>query len=144
MVSEHAAENGVGVYLLGFRGPMAGAVPPPGFYFQNDVYYYNGLAGGSRELPFNGLLLADIKVKMVVDVAIMLWSMPIQIAGGNLAFSATLPFGGPSVDAGAVLSVGNQVISKNLHSSITTFGDPFVSGFVAWHASNFHWNAESQ
>ena len=31
-----AAENGVGFYLLGLRGPLAGITPPPGVYFQND------------------------------------------------------------------------------------------------------------
>jgi hypothetical protein len=32
-----AAENGVGVYPLGLRGPLAGIVPAPGVYFQNDL-----------------------------------------------------------------------------------------------------------
>lgn len=32
-----AAENGVGFYLLGGRGPMAGYIPPPGVYIQNDI-----------------------------------------------------------------------------------------------------------
>jgi hypothetical protein len=34
-----AAEGGVGVYLLGARGPMAGFTPPPGVYFQDDTYF---------------------------------------------------------------------------------------------------------
>ena len=31
-----AAENAAGIYLLGFRGPLAGVTPPPGIYVEND------------------------------------------------------------------------------------------------------------
>lgn len=31
------AENGVGFYMLGGRGPLAGYVPPAGFYLQSDT-----------------------------------------------------------------------------------------------------------
>lgn len=33
-----ATEGGVGLYIPGLRGPMAGFVPPPGFYLNNDAY----------------------------------------------------------------------------------------------------------
>lgn len=136
-----AAEKGVGVYLLGFRGPMAGFVPPPGVYFQNDVYHYSGSASASREFPFGGQILAGVDAKMWVDVPTLLWSTPVQILGGNLGFSASLPIGGPKIDAAVALSSpGGGAIGQNLRDSITTIGDPLVSTFVAWHAGNFHWN----
>lgn len=31
-----ATEGGASLYVPGLRGPMAGIVPPPGFYFEND------------------------------------------------------------------------------------------------------------
>ena len=138
-----AAENAAGIYLLGVRGPMAGYVPPPGLYFQNDVYLYSGSANASRELPFNGQLIAEVKGKMAAEIPTLLWSTPLQFAGGNLAFSATLPIGGPRIDAGATLSAPplNAVLAHNVHDSVATIGDPLLSGLVAWHSGNFHWNA---
>jgi hypothetical protein len=31
-----ATEGGASLYLPGLRGPLAGVVPPPGFYCSND------------------------------------------------------------------------------------------------------------
>ena len=55
----------------------------------------------------------------------------VQIAGGNLGFSATVPFGSLEVDA----SLGPLSVTDD----IFTVGDPALSGFVGWHAGNFHW-----
>lgn len=141
--TSQAAENGVGIYLLGFRGPQAGIVPPPGLYFQNDTYFYKGSANPSREIPYNGQLVADVRATMWANVPTLLWSTPIQIAGGNLAFTASLPIGGPTIDAGVALSAPpiNAVIARNLHDRVATIGDPLLTSLVAWHAGNFHWNA---
>lgn len=136
-----AAEKGVGIYLLGFRGPMAGFVPPPGVYFQNDVYHYSGSAAGSREFPFGGQFVAGVDAKMWVDAPTLLWSTPIQLLGGNLGVSVTVPIGGPKIDAALALSgPSGGVIGQNLRDSIATIGDPMISTFVAWHSGNFHWN----
>src|SRR6266540_3513335 len=137
-----AAEDGVGVYLLGIRGPFAGIVPAPGLYLQNDVYLYSGSASASKDLPFNGNLVAGVSAKMFVDAPTLLLSTPVQIAGGNLAFSATLPIGGPDISAALALAGPlGRVISRNLHDSIATVGDPYVSSLIAWHAGTLHWNA---
>lgn len=136
-----AAENAVGVYILGSRGPMAGFTPPPGVYFQNDFYFYRGSANPSKELVFNAKLIAGVSASMPVDAPSLLWSTPWQIAGGNLAFSATLPIGGPRISADTQLSAPplNAVIGRNLSDSVTTIGDPYLQSMIAWHAGNFHW-----
>ncbi|MEH2528441.1 MULTISPECIES: SphA family protein [unclassified Bradyrhizobium] len=135
-----AAENGVGFYLLGSRGPMAGFIPPPGVYFQNDAYYYNGNASASRSLPFNGQIVAGVDARIWVEMPTLLWSTPVQILGGNLAFSVTQPIGGPSIDVGARLTgpLGNT-IATGLHDSVFTIGDPVLAAMVGWHHGNFHW-----
>jgi len=131
-----AAENGSGVYLLGSRIPFAGLIPPPGVYFQNDVYYYRGDAGTSIPLPFGTQLVAGIKATTWLDLPTVLWSTPFQILGGNLAFAATFPIGGPSVDASlSILPIAT--ISR--HDSTSTIGDPFLTTQIGWHAGNFHW-----
>lgn len=40
---------------------MAGFVPPPGFYVQNDLYFYNGSVGGERIFATGRRLLVDVE-----------------------------------------------------------------------------------
>src|SRR5690625_6831551 len=47
------AEHGTGVYLMGSKGPMAGIVPEPGLYFQNDLFYYRAKAGDRKSTRLN-------------------------------------------------------------------------------------------
>lgn len=137
-----AAEGGVGVYVLGSRGPLAGALPPPGLYFQNDLYYYKGSASPTKTLPFHSQVIGDVRAEMVVNAPSLLWSTPLGIAGGNVAFGFTLPIGGPTIDAG--FSVTNPALgtigARNLQDSVTTVGDPLLSALIGWHSGNFHWN----
>ena len=133
-----AAENGVGVYLLGFRGPLAGISPPPGVFFQNDVYVYSGEAGGNLQIPRGGQIIANVEATGVYELPTGLWVTPWELAGGNLAFSVTVPLPG-SLDIDASASLGP--FSAQIHDDVLTVGDPFVSGFLGWHAGNFHWQA---
>jgi hypothetical protein len=129
--SAEAAENGRGVYLLGFRGPLAGITPPPGFYFQNDLYLYSASVGKSFKLPDAGDVIAGIDAHAVLNLATTVWVTPAEIFGGNLGFTATVPIGGSDVSA----FLGRFGVDD----SLTTIGDPFVSTFIGWNAGNFHW-----
>lgn len=55
-----AAEADTGVYLLGSRAVGAGIIPPPGIYFQDDIYFYSGKIGGGQTLVTGGLLVANV------------------------------------------------------------------------------------
>ena len=129
--SLHAAEGGASFYLLGSRGPMAGFTPPPGVFFQNDFYIYSGNA--KVNLDLGGKLVADVHAKILVDLSTALWVTPWQVMGGNLAFTATVPIGGPDIEGKIVPS------PFSTSDSITTFGDPVLGSFVGWHSGNFHW-----
>lgn len=132
-----AAENGIGFYLLGSKGPMAAILPPEGVYFQNDVYVYSGDISASRNLPLGGNIAVGVKVQTIADFPTIIWSTPWEILGGKLALTATAPFGGPKVDASVVagpFSVGQS-------DRIATFGDPVVSAILGWSAGNFHWSS---
>jgi hypothetical protein len=94
-----AAEGGVGAYLLGSRGPMAGITPPPGVYFQDDTYFYDGKLGGGRTLPTGGLLVANVSVQTWLNLPTTIWVTPAKILGGDLAFSVTSSVGEPRVNA---------------------------------------------
>jgi hypothetical protein len=136
-----AAENGTGVYPLGLRSSMSGMVAPPGLYFQNDLYFYKGSA--SVALPFHGDLVADIRATSWISLPTLLWSTPAAILGGNLALSMTLPVGGPSIDSGLALSspLLSSAVTRHVHDSTATVGDPFVAAAIGWHAGKLHWTA---
>lgn len=138
--SAFAAEGGAGFYLLGSRGPMAGFVPPPGIYLQNDVYFYSAKADVSRTFPFNGQIVAGIDADVWIEMPTVVWSTPLSVLNGNLALSVTPVIGGPSLDFDARLTgpLGNTT-AVNLNDSTFTYGDPVLSAMIGWHHGNFHW-----
>jgi len=138
-----ATEGGVSLYVPGVRGPLAGVTPPPGFYFNNDAYYYYGELGGARRTQIGGAVIANVKQRAYVDFVTPVWVTPLQLLGGNLAFSVTLPFGAPYVSAGALIEaprLGRSFVFKQRDQDFN-FGDPVVASFIGWHSGNFHWQA---
>ena len=137
-----AAENAAGVYPLGSHTPLSGALPPPGVYFANDLYYYSGDADPSHTLPFNAKLIANVHADVWIEVPTILWSTTSLLAGGNLVFSASLPIGGPSIDAGVgVTPPVPPIVFINAHDSVSTFGDPYLTASIGWHSETWHWTA---
>lgn len=135
-----AAEGGVSDYILGSRGPGAGITPPPGVYFDNTTWYYDGKIGGNRTLPLGGLLVANVSAQTWLNISTPLWVTPVNLLGGNLAFSASIPVGEPRIGAGLLVDsprfgpIGRQVTDAN-----TNLSDIFVQSFVGWNAGNLHW-----
>jgi hypothetical protein len=135
-----AAEGGASVYLLGLRGPGAGITPPAGVYFQNDTYFYDGKFGGNRSLPLGGLLVASVNERIWLNASTALWVTPAKILGGDLALSATIPFGSPRI--GASLLVNSPVlgpIGRSVTQEEVNLSDFYVQSFLGWHSGNFHW-----
>lgn len=136
-----ATESGASLYVPGLRGPGAGIVPPPGFYFETDAYSYSGRLSASRQTQIGGAVLANVKVEARVAFVTPTWVTPIEILGGNLGFALTLPFGEPRVSAGALIAAPRlgRVVGGKLRDADFLFGDPILTSFVGWHAGNFHW-----
>lgn len=136
-----ATEGGTSLYVPGIRGPGAGIVPPPGFYFENDIYSYSGRLSAARQTQIGGAVVANVKVEARVDFATPTWVTPVEIFGGNLGFALTLPFGVPRVSAGALIAAPRlgRAFGFKQRDSAFLFGDPIVTSFVGWHAGNFHW-----
>jgi hypothetical protein len=130
--SAHAAESGFGVYLLGSRGLGAGIVPPPGFYFASESFFYTGtyrgLIGGSD----GGTVEGTIEVDLAFDLLTPVWVTPHKIAGGQFGVSATLPVG--------YVGVGIDTADASTWDSRVAIGDPLVSAFLGWHRGELHWN----
>ncbi len=133
----NAAESGTGFYLLGSKGPLAGIVAPPGLYLANDTYIYAGSVGAGRNLPIGGRVEAGIDATAYIDLTTGLWVLPQSIMGGNLALSATIPWGGQDIDASA--SVVGAGVGASAHDNVFTVGDPVLGAALGWHAGNWHW-----
>lgn len=131
-----ASENGNSFYLLGLKGPMAGVVPAPGLYLQNDVYYYTARADSSQALPSGGQVIVGIKAKALVDLPTLIWSTPYKLLNGRLALGLTLPYGHQYIDANLVVGPYGGGTS----SRITTMGDPVLTGILGWQNGAYHWN----
>jgi hypothetical protein len=138
-----ATEGGVGLYVPGLRGPLAGVVPPPGFYFNNDAYYYYGELPGARRLQIGGAVVSNVKQRSYVDFVTPIWVTPLEVLGGHLAFSVSLPFGAPYVSAGALIVAPrfDRAFRFKQRDQDFNFGDPVVGSFIGWHSGNFHWQA---
>lgn len=136
-----AAEGGHGVYMLGFGGPGAGMLPPPGVFFSTAAYYYEGANQANRPFPLQGRTVAGVDAKAQVLLPSLSWVTPWEFFGGRLAFGALLPIGGPKVDAGATLTapfLANPT-SAERRGSIFTVGDPSAGASLGWKSGNFHW-----
>lgn len=132
----NSAESGVGFYLLGSKGPFAAVLPGPGVYFQNDVYFYSGSAGASRDLPVGGRIIGNVDATAYIDLATGLWVVPTSVLGGSLALQATVPWGGQSVDAS--LDAGG-ILGASVSDTVFMIGDPVVGASLGWHNGNWHW-----
>jgi len=132
-----SAEAGATIYMLGSRGPMAGFIPPPGVFVQNDTYFYSGSFSGTRDTEIGGLLVANVKAEVWFDFITPTWVTPATILGGNLGFALTLPFGTPKISADAEI-IGTP-LSRARSDARFSFGDFLPQAFIGWHAGNFHW-----
>jgi hypothetical protein len=136
-----AAENGVGFYLLGGRGPMAGYIPPPGVYIQNDVFFYSGSGGGGKSFPTGGEIAANLDATIWADFLTVNWVLPQEIFGGNLAIGVIVPAGRPDVTADILVSpAAFSPIERQVTDSAFIFGDPVATMSLGWHSGNWHWN----
>ncbi|GGC79311.1 hypothetical protein GCM10010994_41740 [Chelatococcus reniformis] len=137
-----ATESGASLYVPGLRGPLSGIVPPPGFYFNNDFYFYSGELSGGRRIQIGGAVLAGVDIEARVDFLTASWVTPVEIFGGRLGFGVTLPFGVPRVSASALIAAPRFGQSFAFSNRDATFvaGDPVVTTMIGWDAGKFHWS----
>lgn len=138
----HASEGGASLFVPGLNVPAGGIVPPPGFYFDNTLLFYRGSLTGQRSTSLGGNVVAGVRASIWGDFATGLWVTPAEIFGGRLAFGLSVPFGEPSVRAGALLSgprTNNQPIGLSVRDATVNFGDPVATATLGWNAGNWHW-----
>ena len=57
---------------------MAGFLPPPGVFFENDVWLYGARIGGGVNAPIGGNVAAGVKANIKADLATALWVTPLR------------------------------------------------------------------
>ncbi|MFZ2089259.1 MAG: transporter [Desulfobaccales bacterium] len=132
--SAQAAENGLGVYPLGYNSSMAGFMPPPGFYLRNDFYAYQGT---SPQIPLAKRIEADIRGRYLIDLINFTYVSPNKIFGANY---------GLAVIWGAVANTFIKgkaefanIISKSREGDRTSVSDLTVTPIIlGWHKNNLH------
>lgn len=136
-----ATEGGASLYVPGIHGPLAGVLPPPGFYFETDFYSYSGRLSAATQTQIGGAVLANVKVEARAAFLTPTWVTPLQILGGNLAFAVAVPVGVPRISAGALITAPRLGRSFAFSQRDATFnlGDPIASALIGWHAEKFHW-----
>ncbi len=129
--SAHAAEGGKSLYLLGKRGPLAGLIPKPGWYYTNDVYVYSG--DTDQEIPIAGLLNQGVSADAVVNIAQMTWITDTKLGNSRLALGMVLPYGNVEVSADATATTpGGTTLGAGISDELTAFGDPAVAASLGW------------
>jgi len=136
-----ASEGGSSFYLLGQRGQGAGMSPPvEGVFFALPTYYYSGDASGSASLPIGGTVSLGLDADILLLLPTAIWVTPVDVFGGDLAFSATFILGNADVSANAAIAIPGIVSgSVSLSDDRWTTGNPAFGALVGWHAGNLHY-----
>ncbi len=98
-----AEEGGSAHYLPGSVASFADAFPaqPGGLAVLNYFTYYDGSAGGNRQLPANGLLTAGMDVTVYADSLTAIYQAPWEVLKGGIAFGVSVPYVWLEVEASA-------------------------------------------
>ncbi|MGH6835925.1 MAG: SphA family protein [Methylocella sp.] len=137
-----AAEYGLGDYLLGYSLPMVGYTPPPGVYFSDTFYLYQGSASANVKFPVGRNTVAGVSYNFLFDIAQVAWVTDVKILGGSLGFAALLPFGGERTSV-SLSFTGPFGVDRQLGrtASVDALGDSAFAAFLGWDAGEHHWNA---
>jgi len=138
-----AAEGGTGFYLLGSKSTMAGYLPGPGFYGSVSNYFYSG--SGNIDYQAGGVTVSgNVNADAYVGLPTVLWILDQDVLGGNLGFSMTMPMGGKSLSADALLTgPKGGVLGTNYDNDHWDFGDPVLGAIWGGHSGNLHYTFNS-
>ncbi len=137
-----ATEYGLGNYLLGYALPMAGYTPPPGVYFSDTFYLYEGSANPTIKFPFGRNAEAGVSYSILFDISQVAWVTDVKLLGGSLGFAAVVPFGGERTSA-SLSFTGPFDATRQLGraASVDAMGESAFAAFLGWDSGEHHWNA---
>ncbi len=134
-----ATEYGLGNYQLGLVLPLAGCVPPPGVYFWDTYYLYQGNSNLYQNSATRNP--SNVTYNLAANIGILAWFTDATLFGGELGFANTSAYGSetttvatPYVDAlGAERHVTTQ-------QTAAAFADTEFSAILGWQAGDRHWS----
>jgi hypothetical protein len=130
-----AVESGLGAWLKGYGGFMAGIVPPePGFYGSDVYYYYHGSAGTEVR---NGNIELGVDVTLNADLLAGLYVTDWHFLGATLAAGGAVDYIWANLDASLQTPLGNREISLGNAAIGDSLLIPFLLG---WNDGNLHWS----
>ena len=119
---------------------MSGYTPPPGVYFSDTVWFYEGSAGADRRFPSGRTIEAGVNERFAIDAATLSWFTDAKFLGGTLGFAATLPFGWEKTSTSAEFTGPLLTLAHGRSESATGIGDGAISGILGWQEGDHHWN----
>jgi hypothetical protein len=127
-----AGEGGAGLYVPGTQAFGAGVTPPPGFYVTQGFLVYDGKVSALLE---GGLVSANARKTAFVSALNLLWVPAIEIAGGRVGISASLPYAAYTrLQAGA--AVGGVTVANAVKDG-WGIGDISVKAQIGWTHGEF-------
>lgn len=128
----HAVESGTETYLLGSRDSMAGVLPPPGTYLNNDFQYYSASA---PSISLGGAAIVGPKLNALVYKFNLTHVTKQSLWGGSLAFNVNVPVAKGKLRASGEMNSG---LSGNLQDTQVGMGDITFTPIIGWHDGNSH------
>lgn len=122
-----ASEGGQSSYLPGFQDTLAGYLPPPGFYFQEDLYFYTGDIGAAvRE----GRIEVGLHEFLPMQISIFNQVTKKRILDSYYSWALIVPFAQPKLTGEIVTPLGNVSRSQSVSALAETMIVPIMLG---WH-----------
>jgi hypothetical protein len=130
-----AVESGLGAWLKGYGGFMAGVMPPaPGLYTSDDYYYYHGRADSEVR---NGNVEFGVDVTLNADLLAGLYVTDWHFLGGTYAAGGAVDYIWADLDA----SLETRLGGRNISLTNSGIGDSLLIPFLlGWNYGNLHWN----
>ncbi|PLX68562.1 MAG: hypothetical protein C0603_05260 [Denitrovibrio sp.] len=119
-----ASEGGGSSYPNGAEAVMAGAVPPPGFYFVNYTNYYTSeklVNNSGDEVPVN------LKLDVLANVFRFVYTTDKKLLGGFITVQTLIP-----------VLLDMEIEIAGMKGDNSGLGDITLGTVVAWHSKNWH------
>jgi hypothetical protein len=127
-----AEEGGSGHYMPGGTASFIDVLPGrEAFVYVNMSTYYDGSAGGTRQLRFGGLLAANVDATVYANTSVLLYQTPWKIFGGQYAAAVGIPYYDMEVEA--TVTRDGELVGTPMRDTASGLGDillmPFMLGW---------------
>jgi hypothetical protein len=136
----HAAESGVGHYVPGSIADFGDMAPTSGLALLSWYNYYNGSAGVGKQLPFGGLLAANLSATSNAEMFGAVYTSPYGILGGKFATGVLIPYVWVDV-TGTITGPRGRTFTRT--DTADGIGDmAFMPFWLSWTSGDFKWGVQ--